>query len=154
MDVARITITLLDVEPGVRRVIEVPLATTLRPSPDHPGRHGVAQPPSLRVSRRAHCLRRAKPGMGRSDHRVTPAAKTPLADLLSAANKRILYIYDMGDDWQHRLDIVRPEADNAIAYPRLIKAQGRCPPEDVGGAPGFDHFIDPPPKQWTPRISS
>jgi hypothetical protein len=29
-----------------------------------------------------------------------------------------------------------------IAYPRLIEASGRCPPEDVGGPWGYREFLD------------
>ena len=32
-------------------------------------------------------------------------------------------------------------AEGGAAYPRLIEAQGRCPPEDIGGWPGFDNFL-------------
>ena len=74
---------------------------------------------------------------------MSSATKTPLADLLTGTKRRIGYVYDMGDDWQHRLDIARlGEAVDGVAYPRLIEAQGRCPPEDVGGWPGFGHFLE------------
>jgi len=29
-----------------------------------------------------------------------------------------------------------------IAYPRLVEAAGRCPPEDVGGSWGYREFLD------------
>jgi len=29
-----------------------------------------------------------------------------------------------------------------VAYPRLIEAAGRCPPEDVGGPPGYAELIE------------
>jgi Plasmid pRiA4b ORF-3-like protein len=27
-------------------------------------------------------------------------------------------------------------------YPKLTKVIGKCPPEDVGGAPGYDAFLE------------
>lgn len=143
MDIARVTITLLDVEPPVRRIVEAPLAMTLADLhltiqaamgwenshlyEFHDGRTIYGTP---------------SPGWGDPDHGAKPAAKAVLADVLTAAKKRIGYVYDMGDDWQHRLDLARlGPAEDGAAYPRLIEAQGRCPPEDVGGWPGFDNFL-------------
>ena len=31
--------------------------------------------------------------------------------------------------------------DPAVSYPLLIEAVGRCPPEDVGGPPGYAEFL-------------
>jgi hypothetical protein len=33
-------------------------------------------------------------------------------------------------------------ADPALDYPRFIDGARRAPPEDVGGIPGFDEFLD------------
>jgi|TARA_R110002072_G_scaffold249922_10_gene408816 hypothetical protein len=29
-----------------------------------------------------------------------------------------------------------------MIYPRLVSGQGKCPPEDIGGAPGFQEYLD------------
>lgn len=34
------------------------------------------------------------------------------------------------------------EPEPGATYPRLLKAEGRCPPEDVGGPWGYDHFLE------------
>ncbi|SFJ22559.1 plasmid pRiA4b ORF-3 family protein, partial [Albimonas pacifica] len=55
----------------------------------------------------------------------------------------IRYIYDFGDNWVHRIDaqtIGDPAPGNL--YPRLTDIIGRCPPEDVGGLPGYEDFLD------------
>ena len=31
--------------------------------------------------------------------------------------------------------------DPQARYPQLVAAQGRCPPEDVGGPPGYAEFL-------------
>lgn len=36
----------------------------------------------------------------------------------------------------------RIEPDPRHFYPRLTDAEGRCPPEDVGGFPGYERFLD------------
>ncbi len=52
--------------------------------------------------------------------------------------KTFKYLYDFGDGWEHPIRIERiAPADPDVAYPILIDAVGRCPPEDVGGPPGM-----------------
>ncbi len=34
------------------------------------------------------------------------------------------------------------EAAPGATYPRLLKATGACPPEDVGGASGYEEFLE------------
>ena len=53
------------------------------------------------------------------------------------------WTYDFGDNWLHvikveKIDDAMPGAD----YPRLVRAIGACPPEDVGGFPGYADFLD------------
>jgi Plasmid pRiA4b ORF-3-like protein len=57
--------------------------------------------------------------------------------------KRLRYIYDFGDGWEHTIKIeqlIDPEP--GVLYPRLIAATGRCPPEDCGGPWGYAEFLD------------
>ncbi len=51
------------------------------------------------------------------------------------------YLYDFGDCWEHRITMEsREEGRKGRRYPRCVGGEGRCPPEDVGGVPGFLHF--------------
>jgi len=53
------------------------------------------------------------------------------------------YVYDFGDNWVHGIKlekVIAPEPDTL--YPRLVEAVGRCPPEDVGGADGYNHLLE------------
>jgi len=72
------------------------------------------------------------------------ADKTTLVEVLTDTGTRsIRYIYDFGDSWEHRLqigDFTDPNPGNL--YPRLTDISGRCPPEDVGGLPGYEEFLD------------
>jgi hypothetical protein len=73
-----------------------------------------------------------------------PANKTTLAELIEDTGTRtIRYIYDFGDSWEHKLEIgniIDPVPGDL--YPRLTDISGRCPPEDVGGFPGYEQFLE------------
>lgn len=56
--------------------------------------------------------------------------------------KRIVYTYDLGDDWQHEIELVRVIEDYDMESPYLLEASGKTPPEDVGGVPGYLDFLD------------
>ena len=73
-----------------------------------------------------------------------PAKKATLEKVLEDTGARtIQYVYDFGDDWDHSIRIERiNEATPGITYPRLLKATGACPPEDVGGAGGYEEFLE------------
>ena len=75
---------------------------------------------------------------------VLPAKKSTLADLIGATGvKAFKYVYDFGDDWEHTIKIEKIVAtESGVAYPRLLDAAGRCPPEDVGGPPGYEQYLE------------
>ncbi|CAN5640395.1 plasmid pRiA4b ORF-3 family protein [soil metagenome] len=52
------------------------------------------------------------------------------------------WVYDYGDNWQHKVKVERA-ADMGVAlnHPLCITGQGACPPDDVGGVPGFEEFV-------------
>ena len=72
------------------------------------------------------------------------ARKVKLIDVLEdAGTKTLRYLYDYGDGWEHTIKVERMiPADTNIAYPRLIEASGRCPPEDVGGPWGYAKMLE------------
>lgn len=52
------------------------------------------------------------------------------------------YIYDYGDDWLHHISVEKvldPAAGKP--YPVLLTGKRACPPEDIGGIPGFMHLL-------------
>lgn len=54
---------------------------------------------------------------------------------------RISYEYDFGDGWEHQLVVeARAAAEADKTYPSCIAGQGACPPEDSGGAYGFEQL--------------
>ena len=79
-------------------------------------------------------------GHNEYDHQI---AKATLADVqaLMGKSKSLLYAYDMGDNWEHDLLPGKPrDAVDGVVI-ALRDAAGACPPEDSGGAPGFDYML-------------
>jgi hypothetical protein len=57
--------------------------------------------------------------------------------------REIEYLYDFGDSWDHRIAVkplVRPSPHRA--YPLCTGGARAAPPEDVGGAPGYEEFLE------------
>lgn len=54
--------------------------------------------------------------------------------------KRIVYTYDMGDNWEHEIRLLQVIPNYDKESPYLIESSGQTPPEDVGGVKGFINF--------------
>ena len=66
--------------------------------------------------------------------------KARLADV-ARVRTRISYEYDFGDGWEHELAVeARTVAQAGQVYPACIAGEGACPPEDCGGAFGFEEL--------------
>jgi hypothetical protein len=67
---------------------------------------------------------------------------TVLRDVLKPSTKSFRYEYDFGDGWCHTVTIEKTleaeELDGSV--PRCLAGANACPPEDVGGLPGFEEF--------------
>lgn len=68
--------------------------------------------------------------------------KTKLHKVLRLGS-RILYRYDFGDGWEH--DIVVEKIETTERDPwgvaQVIDGERACPPEDVGGPPGYEALL-------------
>lgn len=75
--------------------------------------------------------------------KVERASTAKLAKVLGSGVKAFSYVYDMGDNWEHRVIVERIEAiqPNTL-YPEFLGGEWRCPPEDCGGLPGYYEFLD------------
>ena len=136
--IVRLKITLADTEPPIWRRVEVPAEMTLKDL------HAVIQAAMgwdnahlylFHVGRETI----AGPGMGGEGFgmpRAIGAGRVRLDELAARGVKRFAYEYDMGDSWEHRLQIEKLlPTDPAANYPRFIDGAMHCPPEDVGGIP-------------------
>ena len=68
-------------------------------------------------------------GMKYSFEEVTP--------LIKYQGKKIEYIYDSMSNWVHTIRFLKDVVDYRETYPKVIKYQNKCPPEESGGARGF-----------------
>jgi len=140
--VARLKVTLDDVKPAVQRRVEVPLAIRLDRL------HLVLQAAIGWMDSHLYEIRARDVGWGMPDPDFgdgpLDAKKARLVDVLEdVGTKTIKYLYDFGDGWEHTVKVERViDAVPGLAYPVLIDAVGRCPPEDVGGPWGYAEFLD------------
>ena len=60
-----------------------------------------------------------------------------------SGSKTFRYTYDFGDGWEHRIKVEKVlPPDPALATPLCLAGANACPPEDVGGSPGYLDFVD------------
>jgi hypothetical protein len=144
-DVVRLKITLCDTEPAIWRRVEVPASITLKDL------HAIIQATMGWENYHLYQFHAGRqtingPGMddgGFSGRQNVTAGRMQLGDLIDGKIKCFDYLYDMGDSWEHELHIEKVlTADPAAGYPRFINGAGQCPPEDVGGLPGFYNFLE------------
>lgn len=71
-----------------------------------------------------------------------PECKYKVTDFLKPKQK-MLYTYDFGDNWEHEI-LFEKELDPQPnqTYPVCIAGKRACPPEDVGGVWGYEHFLE------------
>lgn len=65
-----------------------------------------------------------------------------LKRFIEAGVRRFTYLYDFGDHWEHTVkveDLVTPKPNAAPVL--CIGGENACPPEDVGGPPGYFEFL-------------
>ncbi len=65
-----------------------------------------------------------------------------LGDLIKKKGRTFRYLYDFGDGWDHELMIEDSGFDNSERWADVFCLEGEnsCPPEDVGGPPGYSEF--------------
>jgi len=61
--------------------------------------------------------------------------------ILTKGNQKFLYLYDFGDSWEHVIEFEGEFEKQAGLYPKCLAGERACPPEDVGGIPGFENFL-------------
>lgn len=157
--IARIRITLDDIEPAIWRRVELPLSNSLKTL------HLAIQ--AVMLFENYHLFRfdvsEASYGIRFDDDYMDPptrdAGNIRLAKLVERDVTAFAYTYDFGDDWRHNIVIEEvlpadPSADPSADYPRFVDGERRAPPEDVGGPPGFEEFLDAMAKPRHPEHKS
>jgi len=58
------------------------------------------------------------------------------------AHRAFTYLYDYGDGWEHRVTVEKILLpDPGLKSPKCLDGANACPPEDVGGPPGYVDFL-------------
>ena len=74
---------------------------------------------------------------------VKNGASTTLAAILASGMTEFEYVYDFGDNWEHRIVVEQTNTpETGVKYPQFLGGERRCPPEDCGGPPGYFDFIE------------
>jgi hypothetical protein len=142
MSIIELKVTLEYIEPAVTRILQVPadirldrLHLTLQAAMGWTNSH------LYMFEAEGTTWGLPDPDFGGDD---LPANKTTLAGVLEDTGARtIRYIYDFGDSWEHMLQISKiTDPIPGDLYPRLTDISSRCPPEDVGGFPGYEEFVE------------
>jgi Plasmid pRiA4b ORF-3-like protein len=143
--IARLRVEIDEVTPAVVRRVEVPLDIRLDDL------HFVLQiaigwqnchPFEFRVDAAANDKRWGLVDKDDPDSSPLPAELATLADLLAHGQTVFRYDYVYGEDWGHTVELEAIVPGNGdTPYPRLLSAQGRCPPADIGGAMGYETYL-------------
>jgi hypothetical protein len=78
----------------------------------------------------------------RDDPPLTREDRVTLEKALGGLGE-LRYVYDFGDDWEHKIKVenILPH-DPSLHLPVCLGGANACPPEDVGGAPGYLEFLE------------
>jgi hypothetical protein len=62
---------------------------------------------------------------------------------VAKAARRFVYQYDFGDSWEHEVVVeAQWSAPIGLKFGVCLDGQNACPPEDVGGWPGYADFVE------------
>jgi hypothetical protein len=76
------------------------------------------------------------------DFQTLPSWEYKVRDYL-VINECFKYEYDFGDGWVHLIEFegVFPKQSDT-KYPICLDGERACPPEDIGGPPGYEQFVE------------
>lgn len=68
---------------------------------------------------------------------------TSLRQVASSANRRMVYVYDMGDRWEHEIVVeeILP-SDQKVRCAECVAGSRACPPDDCGGPWGYGNLLE------------
>ncbi len=144
----QIKVTLDDIEPPIWRRLVVPLTTTLSQL------HYILQAAMGWTDSHLHQfeigglrygdLRLLNQDRFEGDAQAFDASEVGLRDFQFRYDDgpSFVYVYDFGDDWRHTVQIEKLLAVKpAPKVATCIEGERSCPPEDVGGPPGYFEFL-------------
>ena len=77
------------------------------------------------------------------DIEIIDESRVPVGRVLKTEGDSLLYVYDFGDNWQHKVVLEKILPATAVrSRPTCLGGERHCPPEDVGGVTGYESFLD------------
>jgi len=138
----QLKITLRDIQPPIWRRIQVASDVTLYQL------HNLLQLVMGWSDSHLHQFAKGRTFYGTPDQEfgdeVLPEKEIRLKDVLVRPRERMLYEYDFGDSWHHRVTVEKI-LDPDPGTSRIAQCLGGkrvCPPEDCGGIPGFYDLLE------------
>lgn len=132
----KVKITLRGVRPAIFREVEVPNITLGE-------LHEVIQTAMGWHNGHLHCFTIDREQYGPLNEDMSYDAwqdeeSLSLGELVKMDQRKFTYEYDFGDSWEHDILISKPKPPQAgVVYPRVVKGELACPPEDCGGIWGY-----------------
>ena len=70
-------------------------------------------------------------------------SRVTLQQLAPRVKNTLVYEYDFGDSWEHRITVekILPPAPTAATVAQCLAGARACPPEDCGGVGGYDNLL-------------
>lgn len=138
--VLELTVTIRHVEPRIWRRLRVRANTTLAVF------HDVLQAVMGWTDSHLHLFRAGGIEYGVRDPEMPELRsekRVQLGSLLLRPGDRLVYEYDFGDSWEHDIELERtlPPDPGPGKYPYVIAGARACPPEDCGGAHGYEGLL-------------
>jgi pRiA4b ORF-3-like protein len=141
--VYELRITLQEILPPIWRLIQVP--STLRLC----CLHDALQAAIGWTNSHLHRFEKDGKQWGAPEHfedddiDILDESRTRISDILTTPGDSVLYVYDFGDDWRHSVMLEKLLPVSGTTGRPVCVAGGRhCPPEDVGGVPGYQEFLE------------
>lgn len=149
--IVRAEITLVGIEPVISRTLELPRTLNLAEL------HEVLQAAFGWTDSHLHQFDIGGLIYGAPEHdegyegerRTFEATDVHLSDFVFRHDQPIivLYEYDFGDSWIHRLIMTLKPRDAAEKYPRCVAGARSAPPEDAGGPHSYADLVE----AWTDK---
>jgi len=75
--------------------------------------------------------------------RTLPGWEISVEDYLHEVSPVAVYEYDFGDSWIHVVQLeARSPVRKGVSYPICLAGERTCPPENCGGAGGYERFLE------------
>lgn len=136
----QIKVTLAGVRPAVWRRLLVPSTISLRKL------HDILQIAMGWEDAHLHAFVAGGETYGMADPDFPDATRSDARVKLDAVLLRekdwLIYEYDFGDGWEHKVVLEKVLAQTpGLQAPRCIAGARACPPEDCGGVGGYEEFL-------------